>query len=162
MDWIDSFFLLILASGILLGLGMGMLRGLFPLVSIFIAILSAGYSYGGWARDLSSSFKVVIFFLIFTIVFIVVNALGLKIYVLLTTKLHLGWIDRIGGGVLGLLGGLTFVGLIVILMTKFPFGVSAELFAYSKIVPYSISMIKLLLKILPEEFSTNIFELNII
>lgn len=149
---IDTFFLIILVCAVLIGLGMGMIRGILPLTGTFMAIFIAGQSYAGWARDFSDSLKVVVFLLIFIIVFIVVNILGLKVYTFLTTRLHLGWIDRVGGGVLGLVGGLTFVGLIVILMTRFQFGVSEELFTQSKVVPYSTSIIKLLLKILPEEF----------
>lgn len=162
MDGVDTFFSIIIIVSVLLGLGMGMIRGILPLISIFIAVFIAGQFYGGWAGNLSSFLKIVVFLLVFIGTFIVVNMFGLKLYTFLTANLHLGWIDRIGGGALGLMGGLIFIGLIVILMIGFHFGISEELFAQSKIVPYSVSMMKLLLKILPEEFSANVYSLNIV
>lgn len=97
--------------------------------------------------------RVCSFTLIFAIVYLVVTLLGILSY-RFVTAFSLGGVDKIGGMILGVIGGLFFVSICVVLLTKYPFANSPQLFAEAKLVPLCLVLIKLILRLLPQEFSS--------
>lgn len=165
MNGVDILILIILISGGILGAIIGLYRAFVGITSIIIAIICASRFYIPLAKlleDIPISLgiiKICSFTLIFVVTYLVVTIFGILGYRLITA-FSLGKIDKIGGMVLGIIGGLFFASICVILLTKYPFANSPQLFAESKLVPLCLSTIKLLLKLLPEEFSSILHQLE--
>jgi len=106
----------------------GLFRGLVKEVSSLIGVLGgfyAAYTYykvlAGWLAGLIhdiSYLNILSFLIIFCGVLIVVGVLGVVIKYLLNIA-FLGWVDRIGGVVFGVLKGILIVSILFITLTAF-------------------------------------------
>ena len=116
MTWIDIVLIIIMASLVIHGIIFGLIRGVFEILGIFIGcFLAINFN------DALGIPKFLGFLLIFVVVVIGFSFLGrvIKKIIHLTP---LGFIDRILGGLLGLLKGIVvcFVFLIICLLLKTP------------------------------------------
>ncbi|MDI6793598.1 MAG: CvpA family protein [bacterium] len=159
MHWLDIVFAAILAVNILIGLSKGIIRELFPLAGLILGILIAARSYEAGAiyltpyLDSANWAKLISFTIILTLIFSIITLIGYLTFKLLHLLL-LGWADRAGGAVFGAIKGIFIVCLIIILLAKFPFGQSARWLDQSLLVPHFLVIIKKILLLLPEEFSS--------
>jgi len=106
----------------------GLFRGLVKEVSSIIGVLGgfyAAYTYykvlAGWLAGLIndiSYLNILSFLIIFCGVLIVVGVLGVVIKYLLNIA-FLGWVDRIGGVIFGVLKGILIVSILFITLTAF-------------------------------------------
>jgi len=127
MNWFDAVLIVVLILSTLLGLWRGLISMLLPLIGLILGIFVAGKYYGtvgGWlpianeehAKWAAYAIIVIAFLIIFGILAII-----LKRFVKWTL---LGWVDRLGGAILGLVSGALFIAAALAACVKFDFGAS--------------------------------------
>jgi membrane protein required for colicin V production len=150
----------------------GLFRGLVKEVSSIVGVLGgfyAAYSYypivAKWLDRLISDpayLKILSFLIIFCVVLIVINVLGIIIKYLLNIA-FMGWIDRTFGVAFGIVKGLLIVSVLFIILTAFlPKG--APIIKNSLLAPYVIlvseNMAKVISKEMKQDFSEKLEELK--
>lgn len=127
MNWFDAVLIVVLIISTLLGLWRGLISMILPLIGLILGIYVAGKYYGtvgGWlpidnpdhAKWAAYAIIVIAFLIIFGILAII-----LKRFVKWTL---LGWVDRLGGAILGLVSGALFIAAALAACVKFEFGIS--------------------------------------
>jgi membrane protein required for colicin V production len=142
MAWIDIVIIIIVISLIIHGIATGLIRSAFDVAGIFF-----GYIF---AVSYSATIKIphiFAFLLIFIVVFLVVSIAG-RIISKVVHITPLGIIDRVFGGVLGLLKGMVicFVLLIAIMLIRKDTRVLSESQIAREVADYGLEASKLLPK----------------
>ncbi|UCE53762.1 MAG: CvpA family protein [Desulfobacterales bacterium] len=150
----------------------GLFRGLVKEVSSIIGVLGgfyAAYSYyivvaKGLSRFIADAayLNILSFLIIFCLVLIIINVLGIIIKYLLNIA-FLGWVDRIFGVLFGMIKGILIVSVIFIILTAFlPKG--ASIIKSSILAPHVIwvseNMAKVISKDMKRDFSDKLEELK--
>ncbi len=122
MNWVDIIILIILATGLVKGLTNGFVRGLFGLAALVLGIVIAAGNYERVTEILFSRLDVgpqvqaiLGFLLVFVIVLILVSVVGGIISRALKLA-SLGWLDRLAGGILGVVMACVFTGVVLLLV----------------------------------------------
>lgn len=164
MNWVDITILVAAIIGAYIGWRHGVIRTVFTLVGLIIGIVLAGQWSDGLTEVLSPSGAQWAYFSSFAIIVIIVvivaNICG-KILQTFLKLIMMGWVDSIGGTVLGFLFGallmaavLTSMGLYV---NKIPGGEESavvEAIGDSALAKLLIDNFGLLLGLLPGEFDS--------
>jgi membrane protein required for colicin V production len=123
LNGLDYAILAIVAVSGLQGLTRGALRMLTSILSLVLAIYSASIYYGRAAalaqRYLATSptvSAIVGYAAVFIVVFLLIEMAGNRL-IELVRIVHLTWVDRLGGAIVGALIGLVLAGLVVVAMT---------------------------------------------
>jgi membrane protein required for colicin V production len=146
----------------------GIFRGLVKEVSSIIGVIAgyyAAYTYYPHVAKLLSQWvsaaaysKLIGFLVIFVGVFLIISILGVIIKYLMSIA-FLGWVDRISGGVFGLVKGLLIASVLFIVFTTF-LSKNATLVKDSILAPHlshlSTQMAKIVNKDMKQEFNDNI------
>lgn len=163
LNTLDIVFLAVTLISIFLGVLKGFIRELFSLVFLVIAVVlgflfyyQAGTFFLKYLgnRDISNFAGFVSIFVLVLIVGAVVTYFIKKIL----TVGPLKSVDRILGGVFGLLRGMLISGIIVFGLIAFP--VNDDLLLKSKLSPYVISTVEVFLKLLPDQVRKKLDFLN--
>ena len=123
MNWLDIVIVIFLGITTITGLSRGLVKTIIPLVGIILGVVLAGHFYGSVADGLSTWFhspsqaKIAGFAIIFIVV-VIVSLIIASLLSKLLSLLLLGWVDRLGGAVLGLVIGGLVCGTILTLITK--------------------------------------------
>lgn len=153
LNILDIVFLIVVFFSILLGVFKGFVRELFSLVFLVIAVVVSFLFYyeAGTIlmkyldnRELSN-------FVGFISIFVLILVIGAVVTYFLKKILTVGplkAVDRILGGVFGLLRGVLISGIIVFGLVLFP--VDGSLLGKSKLSPYVTGSIEFFLKLLPD------------
>jgi len=155
MNPFDVFIIVILGFCLIRGL----FRGLVKEVSSIIGVLGgfyAAYSYypvvAKWLSRLMSNsayLNILGFLIIFCVVLIIVNILGIILKYLLNIA-FLGWVDRIFGIAFGIVKGVLIVAVLFIILTAFlPKGVA--LIKNSLLAPHVIWVSENMAKVIPQD-----------
>jgi membrane protein required for colicin V production len=122
MNWVDIIILIVLATGLFKGLANGFVRGLFGLAALVLGIMFAAGNYEQVSDILLSKLaigqqwqQVLAFLIIFVITLVLVNVVGNIVSKALKLT-SLGWLDRLAGGLLGLIMSCLFVGMLLLLV----------------------------------------------
>jgi len=159
MDWLDVILIIMLVIPTFIGWRRGLVDAVIPLVGFAIAIILAGQFYDSVASWLShwlhspAQAKLLGFAIIFILVVaaaMVVASIARK----LLTLLLLGWVDKIGGLVFGLLTGALVAGALLSLMLNF-FGSRVEAtITDSALATFLVDKFPLALYFLPGDFDS--------
>jgi membrane protein required for colicin V production len=155
MNWFDAVLIVVLILSTLLGVWRGLISMLLPLIGLILGIYVAGKHYGtlgGWlpidneehAKWAAYAIIVIAFLIIFGILAII-----LKRFVKWTL---LGWVDRLGGAILGLVSGALFIAAALAACVKFDFG--ASFIQGSGIAKLLLDWFPAVLGLLPGEFDS--------
>jgi len=155
MNWFDAVLIVVLILSTLLGLWRGLISMFLPLIGLILGIFVAGKYYGtvgGWlpianeehAKWAAYTIIVIAFLIIFGILAII-----LKRFVKWTL---LGWVDRLGGAILGLVSGALFIAAALAACVKFDFG--ASFIQGSGIAKLLLDWFPAVLGLLPGEFDS--------
>jgi len=125
VNWVDIIFGLILILFLIAGIRRGFIREAVGLVSLLLAFILGTTMAPIWSRIVVERFHfppsvatVVVFILIFILVFILVRAVGNLLFkIVRATPLDL--IDRLGGGLVGLVKGGLVISLILVFLGLF-------------------------------------------
>ncbi|MBI2688467.1 MAG: CvpA family protein [Acidobacteria bacterium] len=141
MNWLDIVLASILLGSTVGGFVKGFFRLGIGLAATFLAFLLASWFYaeaGDWAVPYTSS-KGVAHFVGYVIIFLGVMIAGALLGRFLARVfkwMGLSWLDRLGGGVLGILRGGLISLVIVLMMTAFLPGDPPAAVFHSRLAPY--------------------------
>lgn len=162
MSYLDIIFIIIIVFFIFNGLRRGLVRVIGGIIGLFVGIYLAGLLYpemSAWLQSLLGFSNDIIGNIIgFLVVFIVANRLFAIVIWLLDRIVNLpliGTVNRLLGGIFGLIEGLLIVSVIVAVLTNFGvFDKKPELISNSKIIPYTNSFYKVIRPILPKDLKS--------
>jgi membrane protein required for colicin V production len=156
MNWLDIVIIVLLIAGAIGGLIAGLIKTVFSLAGLIVGVVLAGRfyiplsGYLGFIPSESGS-HIVAFIIIFLAVMIIATLLGFLLTKLISAVL-LGWLNRLGGAILGFLLGAIFIASFLIVIAKY---LGAEgVISESALAPVLLDRIPLILAFLPSEFDT--------
>jgi membrane protein required for colicin V production len=154
MNWLDILLLVAIALATVAGLGIGIIRAALTLVGLVGGIVLAGHYYIPLSQVLDAVLqptvaKVVAFAVI--LIAVMVAAALLAIFLRRgASAIKLGWADRLGGAVFGLLLGALFCGCLLAIWVKFVGG--GETISESVVARILLDRLPMALALLPDEF----------
>ncbi|MFC1939505.1 CvpA family protein [Chloroflexota bacterium] len=154
MNWLDIALTVILVVSIAGGLKTGLIKAVLSLAGLIVGVILAGRFYGPLSEQLTfipqaGVAKIVAFAIIMVGIMVIasVSALFLK---WLASVTMLGWVNRLGGAIFGLLLGAMFCGAMLATWTKF-FGTGGVI-TESALAIILVDRFPAVLALLPEEF----------
>lgn len=156
MNWLDIVILILIAVPTVTGLKIGIIKALFTVVGMIVGVVLAGrfseqlggvltfISDPGWA-------KVAAFAIILIAVMIIASVLAVVIKWVISAVL-LGWVNRLGGAVLGFIMGAVFCGALLSIWVKF-IG-AGETIDSSAMARFLLDIFPFVLALLPAEFDS--------
>jgi membrane protein required for colicin V production len=123
MNWLDIVILILIAIPTFIGLKIGIIKSLFTIVGMIVGVVLAGrfseslagalafISDPGWA-------KIAAFAIILIGVMVIASVLAAVISKVISAVL-LGWVNRLGGAVLGFIMGVLFCGALLAVWVNF-------------------------------------------
>lgn len=154
MNVIDIVIGVILVIGLLAGIRRGFIRSLFGLAALAVGIVAAGAGFAYAAKKVFVLLpgervpEVVSFILIFLIVFGVIVLFGHLIAKALKMA-SLGWLDRLAGGLLGIIMASLWTGVFLLLAVIGGFHEGRAL-ASSKLAPQVFTVTDAIVTVIPE------------
>ena len=157
MNWLDIVLLIMLVIPAFIGLRQGLIKAVLSLVGLIIGVVLAGYLYKPVSNifgfiDNENVAYTLAFILILALVMLAAFLLARLLKAIISTVM-LGWVDNVGGAVLGFLSGFIFLSAILAIWVKF-FG--SELVADSFLGRVMLDYFPLILGLLPGEFGDDI------
>jgi len=154
MNWLDIVLIVAIVAGTLSGIRTGMIKSVISLAGLIVGVILAGRYYGQLAEQLTfisqDSLARIVAFIIILAAVAVLAALAVRLLKWLTSLTMLGWVDRLGGGVLGLLMAALFCSVLLAVWVKF-LGVSGSI-VESGLATMLLGRFPLVLSLLPTEF----------
>ncbi|MFC2043706.1 CvpA family protein [Chloroflexota bacterium] len=154
MNWLDTIILIVMASGVLLGFRIGIIKAVLSLAGLIAGIFLAGRFYltlAGWLSFiLQTGIAKVVSFTIILIGTTVVASLLARLLRWAASKVMLGWAERFGGAVLGLMLGSILCSAILATWINFLDANSA--INESRLAAILLDRLPAVLALLPPEF----------
>ncbi len=154
MNWLDIVILVVIAIGVFAGLKFGLIRTALSLAGLIVGVVLAGHYYASLAERLSfipqgGVTKVVAFAIIlFGIMLIAVALAALLKWA--TSAVMLGWVDHLGGAILGLVLGAIFSSALLAILSKYLD--IADIVSHSSLAVLLLDRVPAVLALLPDEF----------
>jgi membrane protein required for colicin V production len=156
MNWLDIVILVVVAVAAFLGLRMGLIKAVLILAGIIVGVVLAGHYSGPLGERLtfisSEGVAKAVAFAIILIGVLIVAAIVAKLLTWATKVVMLGWVNRLGGAVLGLLLGALFCGALLAMWVNF-MGMAGAI-AESTIATILLDRLPMVLALLPGEFDS--------
>ena len=154
MNWLDIVILVAIAIAIFLGLRIGIIKAALSLAGLIIGVILAGRCYIPFSQQLTfipqdSVAKIVAFAIILIGVMIIAAVLAWLLK-WAASVMMLGWINRLGGAVFGLVLGAIFCSALLAMWVKFV-GIDGAI-AQSTVAPILLDRFPMVLALLPGEF----------
>jgi len=156
MNWLDIVIVLIVAFFAATAFSAGLIRELVTLVSVVVGIVVAGLFYDDLARDVlvfidnKDTANIVAFLMLLGAIYLAGQLIAIMLKQVAAVLL-LGWADRLGGALFGLLKGLVVVEVLLIAFVTFDVGLD-DAIDDSGLASVFLDAIPVLLLILPNEF----------
>ena len=155
MNWLDIVIIVVIAITTLIGLKIGLIKTVLSLVGLIVGVILARLFYVPLSEQLgfipqATVAKVVAFAIILIGIMIIAGVLAMVLK-WLTSVMMLGWVNRIGGAVFGLVLGAILCGTLLALWVKF-LG-AGEAITNSSLAAI-LSRFPLVLSLLPGEFDS--------
>ena len=154
MNWLDIVILVVLVMATIFGLRTGIIKAVLSLAGLIFGVILAGRYYAPLAEQLTfipqaGAAKIVAFALILIGVMVIAGVLA-KLLKWAVSVVMLGWVNRLGGAVFGLLMGATFCGALLAIWVKF-LG-PGDTIVDSTLARVLLGYLPIVLALLPEEF----------
>ena len=157
MNWLDIFLLILLFIPTFIGLRKGLIKAALSFAGLLIGVVLAGHLY----QPVSKIFgfipnENVAYILAFILILVLVMVAAFFLARLLKSVIKvvlLGWVDNVGGAVLGFLSGFILLSAILATWVKF-FG--SDLIIDSFLGKVMLDYFPLILGLLPGEFGDDI------
>ena len=155
MNWVDVVIIIYLALSIISGFVQGLIRSLLSIIGLIVGILLASHFYKQLGDILTfisnrNVADIVAFIVILLAVMVIAALIGLVLRSIIKA-IMLGWIDKLGGAVLGLILGALSVSAILAIVVKYT---NTSLITDSKLAAFFLDKFPLVLGLLPGEFDT--------
>jgi membrane protein required for colicin V production len=156
MNWLDIVLAAILGISVGTGIWKGFFRLSVGLAATILSILLASWFYGVAASFFTPYLKEesLANFLGFISILVVVQLTGVllaKILSMSFKKAGLGWLDRLLGGVFGLVRAILICSVFVMILTAFSWNPPPAAVAQSTVAPYVMEGAKILVYLCPRE-----------
>jgi len=154
MNWLDIAIIVAIAIAILIGLRIGIIKAVLSLAGLIVGVILAGRYYVPFSEWLSfipqaSVAKIVAFAIILIGVMVIAGVLA-SLLKWAASAVMLGWVNRLGGAVFGLLLGAIFCGALLATWLKL-FGM-VEFIIESNLAAILLDRLPMVLALLPDEF----------
>jgi membrane protein required for colicin V production len=157
MNWLDIVILFIIVFFVASAYSAGLIRELVTLVSVVVGVIVAGMFYDDLARDVlvfiddGSTARAIGFLILLGAAYLAGQLIAIMLKHV-AALLLLGWADRMGGALFGVLKGLIVVEAVLILLVTYPqFGLDDAIDG-SALASVGLHAAAALLFILPDEF----------
>ena len=156
MNWLDIVLVVPLAITTLIGLKFGLIKAILSLVGVIAGVILAGRFYTPLSEQLTfipqaSVAKIVAFAIILIGVMVIAVVLA-NLLKWAASMMMLGWVNRLGGAVFGVLLGAITCGALLAAWVKF-FG-AGDAITESILASVLLDHFPLVLGLLPDEFDT--------
>jgi len=156
MSWLDIALLVVIGITVLVGLKIGIIKAVLTLVGVVLGVILAGRFYVALAGSLTfisqETLARVVAFAIILVGVVLLASIIAGVLKWLTSIMLLGWVNRIGGALLGLIMGSIFCSALLAIWTKF-LGI-AEPIAESALATFLLDRFPMVLALLPGEFDS--------
>jgi membrane protein required for colicin V production len=156
MNWLDIVIIVLVAVSMFGGLKGGIVKALFIIAGVIIGVVLAGRlsdSFSGVLTFISDpGIANVVAFAIILVAVMIVAVIAAKLVHWALSAVMLGWIDHIGGAILGLFMGFVFCGAVLTMWIKF-LGFSS-VFENSLLAGFLVDSFPIVLGFLPSEFDS--------
>jgi membrane protein required for colicin V production len=154
VNWLDIVIIILLAVSFFSGLKTGLIRSLLSLIGLLVGIKLAGQNYLTVGDKLtfisdSKAAGIVAFLLIMAAVMLAALILG-WLFTKIVSAITLGWLNGLGGAVLGLVMGAISIGALLALWVRF-LGTS-QVISDSGLARFLGAQFSTALALLPSEF----------
>jgi membrane protein required for colicin V production len=156
MNILDGIFIIIILLSFFRGIIKGMIKEVAFVAAIILAFLGASSGY----PPLTAQMKQIIpdpqiaatisYVIVFFAVFLIVLFLGVSFRYMLQ-GLMLGWVDRLGGGALGLFKGTLVCGLVILLLMTV-FSQDAKILNTSRVAPHMMRITGRMASYIPDHY----------
>jgi membrane protein required for colicin V production len=156
MNWLDIAIVLIVAFFATTAFSAGLIRELVTLVSVVVGVVVAGLFYDDLARDVlvfidnKDTASIVAFLVLLGAIYLAGQLIAIMLKQVAAVLL-LGWADRLGGALFGLLKGLVVVEVLLIAFVTFDVGLD-DAIEDSGLASVFLDAASVLLIILPDDF----------
>ena len=153
MNWLDIVLIAVLALATFLGFRRGIIAMVFPIVGLIIGVVLAGHYYGtvgGWLPIDNQQHAGWAGYAIIIVVVLIVSVILASVLRRFIRLVLLGWVDRLGGAILGLAVGGLFCAAVLAASVKF--GLGSGLVDGSGISTLLLDWLPAVLVLLPGEF----------
>jgi len=154
MNWLDIVILVALAIAAIMGLKFGLIKAVLLLAGIIVGVLLAGHFSGPLGERLtfisSEGVAKVVAFAVIMLAVLAAAAIAAALLTWAAKLVMLGWVNRLGGAVVGLLLGALFCGALLAMWVHF-LGM-AEPISESAIATILLDRLPVVLALLPGEF----------
>lgn len=155
MNWLDIVIIVLVVGPTLAGLKNGIVKAAFTVVGIIVGVILAGrfsgplgevmtFIPGGWAN-------VVAFAIILIAVMVIASVLA-KIVKWTLSAILLGWVNRLGGAILGFILGVVFCAAILTMYVNFID--AGDAIRDSFLAKFLLDIFPFILGLLPSEFDS--------
>jgi membrane protein required for colicin V production len=156
MNWLDIAIVLIVSFFATTAFSAGLIRELVTLVSAVVGVVVAGLFYDDLARDVlvfidnRDTASIVAFLVLLGAIYLAGQLIAIMLKQVAAVLL-LGWADRLGGALFGLLKGLVVVEVLLIAFVTFDVGLDGAI-EDSGLASVFLDAAPVLLNILPNNF----------
>ncbi len=156
MNWLDIVILILIVIPTLIGLKTGIVKALFTVAGMIVGVVLAGRfseSLGGALTFISDPgwAKIAAFAIILIVVMVIASILAVVIKWVVSAVL-MGWVNRLGGAVLGFVMGFVFCGVLLTMWVNF-LGIGSTV-ADSALANLLLDGFPVILALLPAEFDS--------
>jgi len=153
MNWVDIIILIFLAISVISGLVQGLIRTVLSIVGVIVGIFLASHFYTqlGDAMTFISNRGTanIIAFIIILLAVMAIAALIAWLLKSIIKAIMLGWVDKIGGAVIGLILGAMTISAFLAIIVKYT---SSSFIIDSKLAGFFLDKFPIILGFLPSEF----------
>ena len=154
MSWLDIVIIVVVVIATFWGLRTGIIKAVLSLAGLIIGVILAGHFYVPLSEQLAfipqpNIAKIVAFAIILVGVMVIAGVLA-RLLKWAASVMMLGWVNRAGGAVFGLVLGTIFCSALLATWVKF-FGVAGAI-SESSLTAILLDQFPMVLALLPDEF----------
>ncbi|OGO19686.1 MAG: hypothetical protein A2Z15_00120 [Chloroflexi bacterium RBG_16_50_11] len=155
MNWLDILIIIGLIISLVSGIQQGLIKVLFTLAGAIIGVILAGRYSDALAEKLSfisdpGIAGIVAFIIIIVATLIVASILGIIVKKIVSAVL-LGWLDKLGGAVLGVVLGAITIGALLAMYQRYQ---PTDVIIDSALATFLLDKFWVVLGLLPDEFDS--------
>ncbi len=156
MNWLDVIIIVVIIFAAFSGLRSGLIKMVLSLAGLIVGVVLAGRYYVPLSQQLTfipqtSAAKVVAFAIILIGVMVIASVIA-ALLKWAASAIMLGWVNRLGGAVFGLVLGALFCAALLAIWVKF-LGITGVV-GGSGLATFLLDRFPMVLALLPDEFDT--------
>lgn len=156
MNWLDIVILIIIVAGTFSGLKSGLIKMALSLAGLIAGVILAGRYYTSLAGKLTfiqqdNVAQAVAFAVILIVVMLIASLLSM-VLTMIVSAVMLGWVNQVGGVLLGFVLGAAFSAALLTIAVKFP--TASGTIKGSGLAAILLDRFPAILALLPAEFGT--------